>query len=557
MPPILQHLSVVELSRVEEDESGFRSLWLDDSVGEAVELLSGQEHLHLFVGAGVSQEAGLPSWSELLDELLRRTALSSDPFRTKAEELDRGGADEHEVATALASDAASYSRWAIASHGLLGAAAVVKAWLGDGDYRRVVQDALYAPMIQSRLPFQPGPTAIAIAALWRRVGPSRMSVVTTNYDRMLERALVEIGVDETEIRSAPVGGDRDSRTYNVIHLHGVLPEPQLTEQSDIAQPIVLAEDEFFGGGADARMRSRLCESALTSDSCLFVGTSFTDPNLLGYLYAVARRERYDHKHVAIVVKQGEQPPQVDAGRTVLTLGRQTAAARLDRINVMTVQPSFFSQTAHVLGEIEPSVEGHTGFLDRLDRWSLAARSTGLLPGVPAAFDSRQSALQRALSVAVDQIHEAFMAVPSMRCDGEVLSLHLWAHDPFDSSIVFIARSDQHFMAPELLEREPIAMPIRRLVVESVCSGTVLEASGGALDSSRWNSMLVVPLSASLFSTRPGAPTIPIGALVLASSAEVARGLSRLRTAPDARHHLVRSLAQVGELMLQAEVNRDV
>jgi hypothetical protein len=529
--------------------SGIRSLWEGDGVRDVVELLAGQERLHVFVGAGVSKEAGLPSWSELLDVLLRRTALTSDPFRTRAEDLRVQRSDEQAIAAELDADAASYSRWIIASHGLMGAAAVVKAWLGEGDYGRFVQEALYAPVTESQLPLQPGPTAIAVASLWRRLGPNRMTVITTNYDRLIERALEEVGVDRGSVRTVTNVDRLGDGTFNVVHLHGVLAEPQLGGHLGDAPDIVLAEDEFFGADAEATKRSQFCEAALSRDSCLFVGTSFTDPNLLGYLYAAASRVAYEHQHVAIMVKQGEQPPQLDASLTVLTAGRQAAAARLARVNVTTLQPNFFSQTAHVLGEIEPAGPDHLGFVERLDAWSDVVRSAGILPVAINAFNAQQPRLQNALSLAVDQIQRAFGAIPSLRCEGEVLSLHLWVHDPLDESIVFIARSDQQFLAPALLEREPIDMPIRRLVVEAVCSGTVLEASGNALGSSRWNSMLVVPLNTAPRDSGPGAPPIPIGAVVLASSADATRGLSRLRAAPTARHHLVRSLSEIGEMML--------
>lgn len=283
---------------------------------------------------------------------------------------------------------------------------------------------------------------------------------------------------------------------------------------------------------------------------MFVGTSFTDPNLLGYLYAAAIRGGSDREHVAVMVKQGEQPPHLDANSTVLTAGREAAAARLARIGVRALQPSFFSQTAHLLGEIEPSGKGHLPFLDRLDTWSTRAHTLGHLPNDATAFLMRQPTLQRALAEAVDGIRGTFATLPSLRCDGELLSLQLWAHDAEREELVFIARADQQFLDPALLEREEIAMPIRRLVVEAVCSGAVLEASGAALQSSRWGSMLVVPLNAgtSCAANSETGP-LPIGALVLASSLDAPRGLQRLRDAVTERQLLVRTLAEIGELLL--------
>lgn len=218
--------------------SGFRTFWEAGDAKDAIALLSGQARLVVFVGAGVSKEAGLPSWAELLDMLLRRTARASDPFRARLAELRQQGVAEPALSAQIDADAASYSRWVTATHGLLGAAAVVKAWLGSGDYHRVVQETLYSPVTDRRLPLQPGPTAIAVASLWKRLGPERMTAVTTNYDLLLERALEELGIDRSRIRTVVDLNDPISGTFEVVHLHGVLPEPRSSGAATPSKDIV-------------------------------------------------------------------------------------------------------------------------------------------------------------------------------------------------------------------------------------------------------------------------------------------------------------------------------
>src|SRR5882724_374123 len=77
--------------------SGFQTFWDDPRARVAIALLADQERLHVFVGAGVSKEAGLPSWTELIDALLQVAAQASDPFRTRRHELETQGIEPAEV----------------------------------------------------------------------------------------------------------------------------------------------------------------------------------------------------------------------------------------------------------------------------------------------------------------------------------------------------------------------------------------------------------------------------------------------------------------------------
>jgi hypothetical protein len=96
------------------------------------------------------------------------------------------------------------------------------------------------------------------------------------------------------------------------------------------------------------------------------------------------------------------------------------------------------------------------------------------------------------------------------------------------------------------------MPIERLVVESVCSGSVLEASGPDLRSSRWRSMLVIPIvldHGHALEDGRLVGAIPVGAIVLASDQDGARGLSRLRSTATDRAHLLSALETIGRRLL--------
>jgi len=104
-------------------------------------------------------------------------------------------------------------------------------------------------------------------------------VLTTNYDRLLERALVEVGIADADIRSKlPLDGGGKT-PFEVVHLHGVIEDASLG-----ADRLVLAEDEYLTESEGSRARQSLVLEALRRPS-LFVGTSLSDPNILRYLYA--------------------------------------------------------------------------------------------------------------------------------------------------------------------------------------------------------------------------------------------------------------------------------
>ena len=134
----------------------------------AIEAIAGHDgDITLFVGAGVSTEAQLPSWA--------------------------------------------------VAEGPLAAAAIARALRpSDTEFRRALRDALY----DERHPgdFVPGALAQQIAWLKKRLG-SRLRIATANYDGLLEVALKNAGLDPVSyVRKWAEPAGRAA----VWHLHGRL-----------------------------------------------------------------------------------------------------------------------------------------------------------------------------------------------------------------------------------------------------------------------------------------------------------------------------------------------
>jgi hypothetical protein len=119
------------------------------------------------VGAGASMEADLPSWPALIERLLQRVA-------DQHPQLDDPGDREDWIKRTLERDE------------LLGAGAVVVV-MADEDLETLLPQALYGDAGPSG--YEPGPIAHQVAQLRTRFG-DRITILTTNYDDLIERALL-------------------------------------------------------------------------------------------------------------------------------------------------------------------------------------------------------------------------------------------------------------------------------------------------------------------------------------------------------------------------------
>lgn len=537
---------------------GIGSFLTEPSTCDVIQQLANAENIVFFVGAGVSQEAGLPSWHSLVSKLLQRTAMHTQSFRRMLEDGTDG--------TRIEAFAESYAQWLLSTHGPPAAAAMAKAWLNE-TYSAALDAALYG---NAPSPLRPGPTAKQIARLWIQgfSNPEQLTVLTTNYDTLVEQALVEEGVDRQRVNSVTLSGDTGAGGYTVVHLHGIL------EPGSAVQELVLSEDDYY----DSHVRRRWVDWATKHDDAQWVlmGTSLLDPNLLEFLYGRAQdmQEAGEEapQFIAVTVAQGDQPAHVvDIGDEVLGAGRETADERLNRLALASVRADYFSQNAQVLYEVtelrrqrsgddgDAFAPGAGDYRARIEAWAQGASKTGLLPPtVPRSdahrrrveddFAALQHKMSRALLSACRSIRTRMMEVPSLRNPDEHLALHLWVHDPNDNRLIFVARSDHQFLNPFNLETAVIYIPTDRLVVEAICTGTVLAAADADLRSSRWNSMLAVPLTPERALDEEGHGRLPLGVLVLASSGGEATGVGRLEGTSE-HDELLKVLAYLGERLL--------
>lgn len=204
----------------------------------------------IFIGAGISVGAGYPSWKDLLREI--------------GDEL---GVNSNDV-----SDLAALAQWSV---------------------RKSAGRTRINSVIKSKLaPEKPIPQALeTIARL-----PIR-NIWTTNYDRLIERAFSEIG---RPLDPVSVAADLSTRlrpgAVRLFKMHGSV---------DQLNSIVIATDDYELYRLNRGPFLPLLQAHMTSFSMLFLGLSFTDPNIRHVLSLI--RESFmgsPPEHFAIV-----RPPQ--------------------------------------------------------------------------------------------------------------------------------------------------------------------------------------------------------------------------------------------------------
>jgi hypothetical protein len=230
--------------------------------------------LTIVVGAGVAMNAGLRSWSGLVmsigDQLKDRRI--QDVIRNSSGDLARRA----ELLVQLVS----------------------KAYPNRNE-AEIIRRALYPRDFSAHTG---GQLAKSIARLIAVRGIDNVTLVTTNFDTMLEGAL-SLHFPKEDIKPfslhqiEPWEKWRRQGKVGVLHVHGVVPA---AGQGRSQRPIVLTESQFLRHGADVR---EVIYENLRGACGMFVGLSVSDPNLIGPLYEM-HLNREDSPRFNILVPDG-------------------------------------------------------------------------------------------------------------------------------------------------------------------------------------------------------------------------------------------------------------
>jgi len=294
--------------------------------------------LTLVCGAGVSKATSIPDWNDLLLGILDKE-MNNDtasevfipPFDTKA------------LVSQFPQSSIIVGKY-------------LKYLLGD-DFEKTLRDYLYylfneiessdiqninqAGVIPGLRDYHTSDLLQAIVNLARpkRIGKRLESIITFNFDDLVEYALRHEGVECCSIwkEGQRCGND----VLPIYHVHGFLPRTD-----DLDEPcLVFSEDAYHSQFIDPFCWSNLIQLNTYSENiCLFVGLSLLDPNLRRIL-DISHRKNNECKNYIIMRKPMQRDKRV--AYIYSTLFEQDANSF--GLNVLWV--SEFSEIPNILNKI--------------------------------------------------------------------------------------------------------------------------------------------------------------------------------------------------------------
>lgn len=330
-----------QLGKIEGDSTLFQKKSTAKSerkdIEEKIALLKNaliDNQLTLVCGAGVSRDSSIPDWNDLLVNILNETFFNDDSNASKSK--------------ILAEDLLSLMPQ---SNLILGK--YLRLVLKN-DFEKMVQKHLYAYYNQDR-DFETSMMvqgqeiinyaletdmmkAIVELARPKRRGKRLESIITFNFDDLIECALSKHNIEYCSIW-------KEGQIYGIdalpiFHVHGFLPN-----QREIDSPnLVFSEEAYHSQFIDPYSWSNLIQlNTFSTNICLFVGLSLSDPNLRRLL-DISWRRNQRCKHYIIMRK----PPQKDRTDEISTMLFEQDANSLG-LNVIWC--SDFSEIPSILSSI--------------------------------------------------------------------------------------------------------------------------------------------------------------------------------------------------------------
>lgn len=232
----------------------------------------------LFLGAGVSKDGGIPLWATLIKKLhiFMLNQLTKDQnLSFEQQKMVQELAFNNEMESPLLQ-----MRY-------------IKSAFENEEYYRLVHEALYDQGfdINTRLL-----NAITKISTPQRAYCGIKSIITYNFDNLLEMRFEQKDISYNVVSCEEDRSATDK--LNIYHVHGYLPNN--FEKGTGNPDLVFSEEDYHRVYRDSYSWSNLAQlSALKENTCLFIGSSLTDPNLRRLL-DVAARNGENARHYAFM-----------------------------------------------------------------------------------------------------------------------------------------------------------------------------------------------------------------------------------------------------------------
>lgn len=224
----------------------------------------------LFLGAGVSSSAGLPDWDTLLNSLFVSMLTSELDKHKKIENNEISSIVKRlrEVDEPSALMSARYIRKGMSNHGTTEQTEFIDTVTNQLYELRNKRRSIDSPLIKS----------IAAMCMPGRTGAKVKSVVTYNFDDLIERELVNREIVHRSIFEEIEIPSQDE--LPLYHVHGFLPEDRSQYPNLNRSTLVFSEEGYHKIYSEPYHWSNLVQlSNLKETTCIMIGLSMTDPNL--------------------------------------------------------------------------------------------------------------------------------------------------------------------------------------------------------------------------------------------------------------------------------------
>jgi hypothetical protein len=242
--------------------------------------------LVLFMGAGLSMDAGILKWNDLLSELW--TKMISKKMQEHNVSLN-----QYEEKR-LKSYFDNFEKWSA-----LLQARYLRIGLED-EFVNTLGEVLYKNIESDEFGISKLLTSVSKLCMPPRNGYGVRGVVTYNFDDLIEYNLEKQGIKFKSIYRET--DFPDINELGVYHVHGYLPRNFENHEIESDQLITFSEEAYHSLFMDPYSWSNITQlNFLRENTCLLIGLSLQDPNIRRLL-DIAFRKNHSIRHYAILKK---------------------------------------------------------------------------------------------------------------------------------------------------------------------------------------------------------------------------------------------------------------
>lgn len=279
---------------IELPEVQYPSLSQDQAITKVAKCYKNNK-LVLVLGAGVSIDQGIPSWKALLQRLITTTLQNENDEE-----------DKNKVLSQLFDQ--------IFGPNPLIAARYLSVYFDDLEkkkrkkllFEEAIRKALYETYDEMKK------SSLMKEIVQYCVSPGKThsldSVITYNYDNLLENNLENLNLDIPFKPIFSVGTHASTNQLPIFHVHGYLPKEGNIKQIN---KITLGDDSYHLQYNEIYRWSNLIQLQKFKDyNCLFIGISLTDPNQRRLL-DIAKEQRGNNDIVHFLIKRKYNPKEIE------------------------------------------------------------------------------------------------------------------------------------------------------------------------------------------------------------------------------------------------------